>query len=69
MGTAALLGRNKIVASLPHVGTVFMAEVVCLKLAAKLFELHSCAEKFLVCSDSLSVLQEMRNVLTNDHLV
>ena len=33
-----LLGRNKIVASLPHVATVFMAEVVGLKLAAKLIE-------------------------------
>ena len=64
-----MLGPNKIVASLPHVATVFTAEVVGLKLAAKLIEGYSCTEKFLVCSDSLSVLQEMRNVLTNDHLV
>ena len=55
-----MLGRNKIVASLPHVATVFTAEVVGLKLAAKLIEGYSSAEKFLVCSDSLSVLQEMR---------
>ena len=26
-------------------------------------------DKYLVCSDSLSVLQEMENVMTNDHLV
>ena len=49
--------------------TVFTEEVVGLKLAAKLIEGHFSAEKFLVCSDSLSVLQEMRKVLTNDHLV
>ena len=40
-----------------------------LQLAAKLIERYSRAEKFLVCSDSLSVLQEMKNVLTSDHLV
>ena len=45
---AAMLGRNKIVASLPHVATVFTAEVVGLKLAAKLLEGYSSAEKFLV---------------------
>ena len=60
---------NKTVASLLHVATVFTAEVVGLKLAAKLVEGHSSAEKFLVCSDSLNVLQKIRNVLTNDHLV
>ena len=38
-------------------------------MAAKLIEGCSSAEKFLVCSDSLSVMQEMRNVLTSDHLV
>ena len=48
--------------------TVFTAEVVGLKLAAKIIEGHSSAEKFLVCSDSMSILQ-MRNVWTNDHLV
>ena len=64
-----MLGRNKIVASLPHVATVFTAEVMGLKLAAKLIEGYSSAEKLLVCSDSLSMLQEMRNVLTNDNLV
>ena len=52
-----------------HVATVFTAEVVGLKLAAKLVEGHSNAEKFLVCSNSLNVLQKIRNVLTNDHLV
>ena len=60
---------NKVFGSLPHVATVFMAEVVGLKLAAKLIKGYSSAEKFLVCSDSLSVLQEIKNVLTNDHLV
>ena len=64
-----MLGRNKIVASLPHVAIVFTAEMVCLKLAAKLIEGYSSAEKFLVCSDALGVLQEMWNVLTSDHLV
>ena len=53
-----MLGRNKLVASLPRVATVFTAEVVGLKLAANI-EGHSSAERFLVCSDSLSVMQEM----------
>ena len=69
VGATAMLRQNKIFASLPHVATIFTAEVVGLKLAAKLIELYYSAEKFLVCSDSLSVLLEMRNVLTSDHLV
>ena len=69
VGSAAIMGVNKETVSLPRVSTVFTAEVIALRLAARLVRNSSADEKYLVCSDSLSALQEMKNVLTYDHLV
>ena len=53
---------------LPRVSTVFTAEVIALRLA-RLIRRNSIDEKYLVCSDSLSALQEFKNVMTYDHLI
>ena len=69
VGSAAVMDANKKTMSLPLVSTVFTAEVMALRLAAKLLKENLVGDKYLVCSDSLSVLQEMENVMTKDHLV
>ena len=55
--------------SLPLVSTVFTPEAMALSLAAKIVRKNLVCDKYLVCSDSLSVLQEMKNVMTYGHLV
>ena len=69
MGSAAVMGVKTEKVSLPRVSTVFTAEVIALRLAARLIRSNSIDEKYLVCSDSLSALQEFKNVMTYDHLV
>ena len=63
------MDANRVTVSLPLVSTVFTPEVMALKLAAKIVRKNLVCDKYLVCSDSLSVLQEIENVMTNDHLV
>ena len=59
--------REKV--SLPRVSTVFTTEVLALRQTARLIRSYSIDEKYLVCSDSFSALQEFKNVMTYDHLV
>ena len=69
VGSAAVMDANRETVSLPLVSTVFTSEVMALRLAAKTVRKNLVCDKYLVCSDLLSVLQEMENVVTNDHLV
>ena len=69
VGSAAVMDANRVTVSLPLVSTVFTSEVMALRLAAKIVRKNLVCDKYLVRSDSLSVLQEMENVMTNDHLV
>ena len=69
LGSAAVMGVKREKVSLPRVSTVFTAEVIDLRLAARLIRSNSIDEKYLLCSDSLSALQEFKNVMTFDHLV
>ena len=69
MGSAAVMDANRETVSLLLVSTVFTSEVMALRRAAKIVRKNLVCDKYLVRSDSLSVLQEMENVVTNDHLV
>ena len=63
------MDANREMVSLPLVSTVFTSEVMALRLVAKIVRKNLVSDKYRVCSDSLSVLQEMKNIIPNDHRV
>ena len=57
VGSAAVMDANRETVSLPLVSTVFTSEVMALRLAAKIVRKNLACDKYLICSDSLSMLQ------------
>ena len=69
LGSAAIMGVKSETASLPRVSTIFTAEAIALRRSVKLVMSGSLEDNYLICSDSLSALQELNNVMTYDRLV
>ena len=57
VGSGAVMDANRETVSLPLVSSVFTSEVMALRLAAMIVRKNLVCDKYLVCSDSLSVLQ------------
>lgn len=69
VGAAAVSGNVKKTESLPSMATVFTAEVRALHLAVAIINERDTVGNFLICTDSLSTIEAINDVRTNDHLV
>ena len=73
VGSAAVINNSKLASILPSVASIYTAELHAIKLAGKLIckqltENPRC-KKFLICSDSLSAIQDFNTVCPKNHFL